>query len=584
MKKLLSKISVAVFLALVMFIVTTFVLPVASAQADSEPECWAVLAGVSNYQYINDLNYCDDDVNDLWEVLSPAWGSGHIRSLINSQATKDGILDAIDWLAYNAGPEDTVLFYFSGHGDDYLDGYFCPYDSLTNSYANDISSGLLADAFESVQAEKIVIILDICHAGEFQGNVGLTGRVILMACRSYETSQESWLLRNGVYTYYILEAMENFSEADTNHDYELSAEEIADYANPLATIYNYSQHPLLFDGYYGELALLARFIFALNMDLPYGTIVLTLDGTEYTSIPDPLLWVPGVDHTITVPELVSTGTGTRYVFTEWNDGYVMVTRIISHGSYTASYNKEHLLDVISAFGDPQGSGWYLDGTSAGFSVTDYIELPDTRHYFTGWSGDYTGTAPSASIYMDAPQTVTANWRHEYLLTLNSAYGTLTGAGWYEDGEHVNFSVTDYVEFPDAKHYFIGWSGDYTGTSPYASTYMDAPQAVTANWRNEYRLTINSEYGEPEGAGWYDEGETADVSVEPVQGFLVRHIFDGWSGDLTDEDAESSVVMSSPKVITANWRTDFVQLYILIGVVVVVAVIVVVIVRIRKRAA
>jgi uncharacterized repeat protein (TIGR02543 family) len=584
MKKLLSRISIAVFLALVLFIVTTLVLPVASARADSSTECWAVIAGVSNYLYINDLSYCDDDVRDLSDILSPVWGSSHVRTLINSQASKANILDAIDWLADNAGPEDTVLFSFSGHGSDYQNGYFCPYDSLTYSWANDISSSQLASAFQSVQAGKVVIILDICHAGEFQSSMGTSGRVILMACRSYETSQESGYLQNGVFTYYILQAMDNFEDADANSDNELSAEEVAEYANPLANDYNIWQNPVLYDGYYGELALLARFVFALNTSLPHGTTVLTLDGETYTSAPSPMIWVPGISHTITVPELVDPGTGTRYVFTQWNDGYVMVTRVITHGAYTANYDKEHLLEVISALGDTQGSGWYKDGTSAGFSVTDYIELTDTRHYFTGWSGDYTGTSPSASIYMNAPQTVTANWRHEYLLTLNSAYGTLTGAGWYGEGTSAGFSVTDYIELPDTKHYFTNWSGDYSGTSPTASLTMDEPKVVDANWRHEYLLTLNSEYGEPEGAGWYDEGETAGVSVEPIQGFLIRHIFDGWSGDLTDEDADSSVVMSSPKVVTANWRTDFVQLYILIGgVVVVAAIVITIIVRIRKRA-
>jgi uncharacterized repeat protein (TIGR02543 family) len=584
-KKLISKISVAVFLALALFIVTTLVLPVASARADASPEYWAVLVGVSDYKYaIGDLSYCDDDVRDLSDILSPVWGSSHVRTLIDSQATKANILDAIDWLADNAGPEDTVLFSFSGHGSDYLDGYLSPYDALTYSWANDISSSTLAAAFQPVQADKITIILDICHAGEFQSNMGITGRVILMACRSYETSGEFWELQNGAYTYYILQAVDEFEDADANNDYELSAEEIAEYANPLANDYNSTQHPFYFDGYYGELSLLARFIFSLNIGLPYGTTVLTIDGETYTSAPEPMLWIPGVSHTITVPQLVDPGSGTRYVFIQWDDGSVTVTRVVTQGSYTANYDKEHLLEVISAFGGPQGSGWYKDGASAGFSVTDYVELPDTKHYFTGWSGDYTGTSSSASIYMDAPQSVTANWRHEYLLTLNSAYGTLTGAGWYEEGKYINFSVTDYVELPDTKHYFTGWSGDYTGTSSMASLTMDGPKVVDANWRHEYLLTINSEYGEPEGAGWYDEGEMADVYVEPVQGFLVRHIFDGWSGDLTDDDADSSVVMNSPKDITATWRTDLVQLYILIGGVVVVAVIVTIIVRIRKRGA
>src|SRR4030042_1153920 len=117
MKKFLSKVSIAVFMVLVLFIVSTFALPVMPAQAASTPECWAVLVGVSNYQYIGDLSYCDDDAQELSDALSPVWGDSHVRLLVDSQATKANILVAIDWLADNADADDTVLFSFSGHGD-----------------------------------------------------------------------------------------------------------------------------------------------------------------------------------------------------------------------------------------------------------------------------------------------------------------------------------------------------------------------------------------------------------------------------------------------------------------------------------
>lgn len=583
MKKLLSKISIAVFLALVLSLVSTFVLPAMPAQAAYGPECWAVIAGVSDYMYGDqDLNYCDDDARELSQVLSPVWGSGHIRLLTDWQATKANILNAIDWLAANAGAGDTVLFYFSGHGSDYQDGYFCPSDSLTYAWGNDISSSQLASAFLPVQAEKIVIILDCCHAGSFQYNMSAYGRVVMMACQSYEESAETSSLRNGVFTYYILEALNSFDDADTNYDYELSAEEVAAYANPLAYYWDYSQDPVIDDYYFGELALLAEFIFSLNVDLPYGETLLTLDGEDYTSVPSPMLWVPGVSHTITVPEMIDQGTGTRYIFTRWDDGSVTVTRIIEKGSYMANYDMEHLLTVISAFGETQGAGWYKDGIMALFSVTDYVELPDTRHYFTGWSGGYFGDEPSASILMDAPQTVTANWRHEYLLKLNSEYGSLTGAGWYREGETASFSVTDYIELPDTRHIFTGWSGDYTGTSASASLAMNYPRTVNANWRHEYLLTLNSEYGEPTGAGWYKEGETAPVSVAPVQGVIIRQIFTGWTGDLTDTQADSSLTMNSPRVVTATWRTDYLQLYLLIGGVLVLVGIITTVVLVRRH--
>jgi hypothetical protein len=582
MKKILSGISVAVFLSLVLSIVATLALPVMPARAASGPECWAVIVGVSDYKYINDLEYCDDDAREISQELSPVWGEDHVRVLTDSQATRANIFSAIDWLADNADANDTVFFSFSGHGSDYLNGYFCPYDALPISISNDISSSQLASAFWSVDAGKTVILLDICYAGKFQSSLSKNGRVILMTSRSDELSWESPGLGNSVFGYFFIRALDRFDDADANGDYELSAEEIAEYAAPLTTTFENAQHPVMDDQYSGELALLAKFVFGLNMSLPPGTTLLTLDDENYTSVPGPLLWVPDVLHTISVPELVDTGNGTRYVFTQWDDGDSSATRVVTRGAYTADYDKEHQLEVISAYGETQGSGWYQDGTWADFTVTDYIELPDTRHYFTGWSGDYESDAPTGSILMDIPRTVTANWRDEYLLALNSDYGTLTGAGWYGEGDSAGFSVTDYVETADTRHYFIGWSGDYTGSSTSASLVMSEPKVVNANWRHEYLLTLNSEYGGPTGVGWYRDGETAYVSVAPVQGFIVRKIFTGWSDDLTGTSAEASVTMDSPKVITANWRTDFVQLYILIGGVVVLVGVVMAVVLVRRR--
>jgi hypothetical protein len=243
---------------------------------------------------------------------------------------------------------------------------------------------------------------------------------------------------------------------------------------------------------------------------------------------------------------------------------------------------EFLLKIISTYGKPQGDGWYKEGTTGDFSVTPYIEEPDTRHYFTGWSGSYTGIDSTASLVMNAPKTVTANWRNEYLLAVNSAYGDPVGAGWYKDGSAASFSVTPYREEPDTRHYFTDWSGSYTGDTSTGSLAMNTPKKVTANWRNEYLLAINSEYGQPTGAGWYKEGETAPVSVEPVQGVIIRHIFTGWSGDLSEAKSEATISINSPKVIAATWRTDYIQLYILVGgVVVLVGVIIVITVLVRR---
>lgn len=654
MKKVLSRVSIAVFIALALFLVSTFALPCLPAQAAATPECWAVLVGVSDYQsvYVNDLDYCDDDAQELYNALSPVWGASHIRLLKDSQATKANILSGISWMASNADASDTVFFSFSGHGR--VGGWLCPYDTSPYNYNYDIHANQLADAFWWVNAGKTVIILDICHAGAFQYYVSHSGRVIIMACRADEESEERYALQNGVFTYAILRALAEFDAADANHDYELSAEEVAAYANLLTTQYISTQHPVIDDGYSGELALMAEFVFDMNTSLPAGTNILTIDGANYTSAPPPLLWALDSQHTITVPQFLDSGSGTHYFFHSWSDGGTSATIVISKGAYTAIYDKEYMLTVLSAFGEPQGTGWYDEGGTAHISVTPLIELPDTKHIFTGWSGGYTGTEPAASLVVnapatvtanwrneyllsvnsdygnpggdgwyqegdtaefyvtpfveltdtrhyftgwsgdysgtdsiaslpiDAPKTVDANWRHEYLLKVNSEYGSPTGAGWYKEGETAQFSVTPYIELPDTKHIFTGWSGSYTGTEAAASLSINAPKTVTADWRHEYLLKINSEYGSPTGAGWYKQGEQVPVAVEPVQGAIVRHIFTGWSGDLTATQSSTTVSMGSPKEITANWRTDLMQLYLLIGGVVVVVIIIAIIVSARRR--
>jgi hypothetical protein len=497
MKNLISKISIISILVLISLLVTSFVIPYAPAQAaESVPEYWGLFIGVSNYQYLPNLRFSDDDSRELYNELKSIWGDSHTRLLLDSQAKKADILAAIDWLANSAGPEDTVLFNFSGYGS--YSGVFHPYDSAGAASANAISPSELAGAFESVNAGKIVFILNCGAAGTFQEALAGEGRVIIMSSGATEITYSITYLKHSVFIYYFLDAFAHFDTVDTNHDYELSAEEIFAYASPRTTEYEQEdnsfpsiQHPILDDGYSGDFPLFAKFIFSINITPPSGTTILTLDGVNYTSTFPPLFWVPGLSHTMTVPQTIAAGTGARFVFAGWSDNETSNTRVVSSGSFTARYNKE------------------------------------------------------------------------YLLTINSAYGSPTGAGWYQNGVTANFSVLASVITSDSRHYFTGWSGNYTGSSTNGSIKMSAPKLITANWRNEFLLTINSDYGEPVGAGWYDEGENVSISVEPVLGFIIRHFFTGWSGDLTAAESSATFTMTAPKVITVNWETDYLQLYLLI---------------------
>jgi len=475
---------------------------------ESKPECWAVIIGVSNYKRLEDVPGPANNAEELSQLLSRIWGEEHIKLLLDDEATKAEIRTAINWLVSKEDTNDTVLFYFSGHGDK---GYIAPYNAY---YAKTwISSNELTSWLRALDSERVVTILDACYAGRFNSRLSDSGRVIIASSRANELSYS--IGNHGVFTYYLLEAFSKFSRADLNQDYDLSAEELFQYAEPETISKTEAsaevvQHPVLSDDYSGELSLIVKFIFRTSPDLPSGTNILTLDNKGYSSVPLELTWAPGSVHDLKILPSLDTGSGTKYVFTSWNDGNVSGSRIISDGGvYTANYGKQYLLTIESDYGEPEGQGWYDAGSTATISVIS-IEEPTTRHIFMGWSGDYSGDTATASVIMDSPKTVTANWRTEYL------------------------------------------------------------------------LTIESDYGEPEGQGWYDVGSTATISVAPTEGLIIKHVFTGWGGDFTGNTPTATLTVNSPMVVTANWRNDYTRLYMLITGLIVLVAVAIIGLRIHRR--
>lgn len=132
--------------------------PVAVGAAPDYTDTWALLIGITDYQFLDDLYYPGNDVSDMHDVLTDYGGvpAGHISMLRDSAATKNGIRNAISQRSTRAGSNDLVILFFSGHGArhelqdtsplDESDGYdetICPYDSLTYSFENDIIDGEL---------------------------------------------------------------------------------------------------------------------------------------------------------------------------------------------------------------------------------------------------------------------------------------------------------------------------------------------------------------------------------------------------------------------------------------------------------
>ena len=204
-----------------------------------------VIIGIGDYSHIDDLYISDDAAEQMYKQFEILWGEGaRLKLLLNSDATRNGIEEAMNWLASEEDAEDTVLFYFTGHGDK---EYIAPYDSLTNSYSNDISTSQLDRWLDALDSEKIVVFIDSCYSGAFGQYLSQNGRVIMSSCANNEVAY-------GELSNYLIQAFSNPLETDANNNQEISVEEI--YAS-VANQDMRGQHPLLYDSNPNELVLVS---------------------------------------------------------------------------------------------------------------------------------------------------------------------------------------------------------------------------------------------------------------------------------------------------------------------------------------
>ncbi|RCJ41127.1 peptidase C14 caspase catalytic subunit p20 [Nostoc minutum NIES-26] len=167
----------------------------------------------------------------------------HIRVLNDDKATRSAILDGLNWLKTKteADSEATTLVYYSGHGwlEDSNHRYYLlqhdidPFDIPGSA----LSSEDFTNALRQVKSERLLVVLDCCHAAGMatskEGKVvvppklpqgfaevppseskGLIdalkqgkGRVVFTSSRG---EQKSWIKdqSNSIYTYHFLEALQ----------------------------------------------------------------------------------------------------------------------------------------------------------------------------------------------------------------------------------------------------------------------------------------------------------------------------------------------------------------------------------------
>ena len=197
---------------------------------------WIVLVGVNRYFDSNILNlrYCANDCKELAEALEIATGEFQHTEIIslydgsNLPPERSQIITSIQQFRF-AKPEDTVLFYFSGHG--YLDSnnrpVLCVADTrLDNLAETGLKLDFLLNELSQCRAQRQLVWLDACQEREQQPDsqtkqnptqqlsAALKEQAeksqnfhAMLSCDKQERSWEIEELQHGLFTFCLIEGL-----------------------------------------------------------------------------------------------------------------------------------------------------------------------------------------------------------------------------------------------------------------------------------------------------------------------------------------------------------------------------------------
>ncbi|HEV8595127.1 MAG TPA: sialidase family protein [Thermoplasmata archaeon] len=267
---------------------------------------------------------------------------------------------------------------------------------------------------------------------------------------------------------------------------------------------------------------------------------------------------PGI-HTVSVSSPQTGAPGWRYLFLDWSDGGAMShpINVTADTALQVTFATQVLLTLNSALGAVTGDGWYdLDATATIRAQGPIPGAPGWRWRFDGWTGDLVSSLATETVLMDAPKTIDAGWQQQVELTITSAQGGVSGAGWYDLGGTATLTATTPQSGGTGIRYaFAAWTGDLYSPSLIAFLTMNEPHAVTANWQTEYYLTVSTAHGNVTASEWFAAGDQASITVQATEVTEAGRMwtFTGWSGDATGTSRTLNVTMTGPMTVTANWR-------------------------------
>lgn len=242
-------------LHLLQFLAIALILGPSAHASTPDAKTWAVVVGVNTYQRTNitSLKYAVSDAELFATTLNETMDIPKERTFLYTTEAESpterprltNLVYRLEWLKEQVKPEDTIIFYFAGHGVESEGETFLLMEnadsrSKATLTMSTLNATLLFDLLEACKAKDTLVVLDACRNDPTAGRgsednkltedmtrglvfkpTSSTGpserqRATLFACSVGERSYEWANKGHGYFTYYLVEGLKSKSASSQN--------------------------------------------------------------------------------------------------------------------------------------------------------------------------------------------------------------------------------------------------------------------------------------------------------------------------------------------------------------------------------
>lgn len=128
---------------------------------------YALVIGISQYQHRDALPTAAADAQAVAAVLQQRYGF-QVQTLLDQQATRAGILGALNAFRDTLQPDDTLLIYYAGRGvrePDAQTAYWLPVEAEQDNDTQWIITDSMTAHLNRLPARQVLLVVDSCYTG-----------------------------------------------------------------------------------------------------------------------------------------------------------------------------------------------------------------------------------------------------------------------------------------------------------------------------------------------------------------------------------------------------------------------------------